>query len=193
MQRAEQAPVEDRFIERWSPRSFDENDKITDKDLKTIFEAARWSPSCFNIQPWRFLYAKSQDKYFESFCGLLAEANRVWASKASAVGFIICENKNHKGEDNFYAKFDTGSAWMALTMQARELGYFTHGMGGIKHEEVYKKLNIDPKKFTVICGFALGKKAPKEDLPEKLQEQENLSTRKNLDNIMFNGIFKEEK
>ena len=190
MERNKQAPVADRFIERWSPRSFDQKFEISNRKIRTIFEAARWTPSCFNIQPWRFIYTKSQDEeIFEKFSNLLLPMNKVWAEKASVLGFIVCRKVNDDGENNFYAQFDTGAAWMAMTMQARELGLYTHAMGGIKKDEIYEHFNIDKSEYTVICGFALGKRADKEELPDKLQEREHKNGRKDLDDIIFENRF----
>lgn len=193
MERTKQAPVADRFIERWSPRSFDSKFEISDRKLKAIFEAARWTPSCFNIQPWRFIYTKSQDEEnFSKFSNLLLPMNKTWAEKASALGFIICRKVNDDGEQNFYSQFDTGAAWMSMTMQAREFDLYTHGMGGIKKDEVYDYFKIDKSEYTVICGFALGKRADKKELPEKLQKREEKNERKDLKDIMFENHFPRE-
>ena len=52
------------FTDRWSPRSFS-NDSITEDQLLTLLEAARWAPSAFNAQPWRFAYAIRGDALFQ--------------------------------------------------------------------------------------------------------------------------------
>ena len=65
-------------------------------------------------------------------------------------------NAENSDKQNTSAQFDCGAAWLCMTLQARRLGLYTHGMGGIKRDEVYDALNIDAEKYHVICGFALG-------------------------------------
>src|ERR1044072_508296 len=80
------------FIERWSPRSMT-GESITDETLLSLFEAARWAPSSFNNQPWRFLYAKKDTPNWNIFFNLLSEGNRTWA-KDAAVLVVIISRKN---------------------------------------------------------------------------------------------------
>ena len=115
------------FIERWSPRSF-VSDTIPELDLKKIIDAARWSPSTINEQPWLFFTASREASKFQEFVKCLNEGNKVWAKHSSVIGFVIARRffKN-KPKENSLADFDCGAAWMALTIQARLLGYYTHG------------------------------------------------------------------
>ena len=169
------------FHQRWSPRSFRKTD-ISENDLATLFDAARWSPSCFNEQPWRF--HTSTASTFDLFFDLLTEGNQSWAGNASVLGFMVAARhfaRNDKPND--YAEFDTGAAWMALTLQARKLGLYTHGMGGIHHDEVYEKLDIDKAKFRVICGFAIGVIDTPDKLPDNKRDMEKPSPRKPLSEI----------
>jgi nitroreductase len=107
------------------------------------------------------------------------------------IGFILAENKFYGmaaqmlGEraDNRYALFDTGAAWMAMTLQARMLGLYTHGMGGINHEAVYQAFDIDPQETDVVCGFALGALGEPQQLPERLRDNEKPSPRRALKDI----------
>ncbi len=173
--------VAELLCQRWSPRSF-EKKTIADADLLKIMDAARWSPSCFNEQPWFFL--TSTENSFDKFLGLLLDMNQAWAKNASLLGFILCNNQfARNGNANNLAQFDSGAAWMAMTLQARMLGLYTHGMAGIKKDEVYDAFEIDRDEQTVIAGFALGVRAPVEALPEALQEREIPSQRKPLTDI----------
>lgn len=178
-------PITDKlFSERWSPRAFQKTD-IPEVALSAIFDAARWSPSCFNEQPWQFITAtNSADSNFDLFLNLLVEANQQWARNASLLGFIVAsKNFSHNDKPNATASFDCGSAWMAMTLQANKFGLFTHGMAGIKYEEVYKALDVDPESHEVICGFALGVLDIADNLPEALREKEKPSPRKPLSEI----------
>jgi nitroreductase len=173
------------FSERWSPRAF-KKATIPSVALEAIFDAARWSPSCFNEQPWQFITAtaEAQNTHFERFLKLLVGANQVWAKNASLLGFIVakrCFARNDK--TNPSANFDCGSAWMAMSLQANLFGLFSHAMAGIKYDEIYTALNIDADSHEVICGFALGVLDTPDSLPEAIQDDEKPSSRKPLKEI----------
>lgn len=188
--RVPQANIDSLFLKRWSPRAFDKDFKISDEEVKNLMGAARWSPSSYNDQPWRFVFAKRDDKEFESFIDLLMDMNQTWAKNASAIGFIFAKRVSDKtGEENLVAEFDCGAAWMAMTLQARKDGLYTHGMGGIHRDKTYAALNIPKDDFKVICAFAIGKKASKDILPEDLKKKEKLSDRKEIDEILYHGKF----
>ncbi|MEZ5523496.1 MAG: nitroreductase family protein [Pseudomonadales bacterium] len=175
-------PITDKlFTERWSPRAFKPAD-IPEVALAAIFDAARWSPSCFNEQPWQFITARNTpDSAFEQFLGLLVEANQQWAKNASLLGFIVAgKHFSRNGKINATASFDCGAAWMAMTLQANKFGLFTHGMAGIKYSEVYSALDINPETHQVICGFALGVLDAPDTLPDDLRAKEKPSPRKPL-------------
>jgi len=178
-------PITDKlFSERWSPRAF-QKIEIPTVALEAIFDAARWSPSCFNEQPWQFITAaNAAGGRFEQFLELLVETNQSWAKDASLLGFIVAKRHfDHNQKDNNTASFDCGAAWMAMTLQARLFGLFTHGMAGIKYDEVYEALNIDPTSHEVICGFVLGVLAAPDNLPDGFRDKEKPSPRKSLNDI----------
>ncbi len=171
------------FIERWSPRSFVPN-TISELDLKKIIDAARWSPSTMNEQPWLFFTASRETSKFQEFVKCLNEGNQVWANHSSVIGFIIARKFfKKKPRENSLAEFDCGAAWMALTIQARLLGYYTHGMGGINRAKIEELFNLDEKTQKVIMGFALGKRADASALPEELRNKEIPSPREELGDI----------
>src|SRR5690606_34912578 len=90
------------FIERWSPRAFSP-EPIDHDTLMTLFEAARWSPSCFNAQPWHFAYADNEQA-LTRFQGVLNDGNRVWASKAPVLVLVFSEKHfSHNGKANRWA------------------------------------------------------------------------------------------
>ena len=174
--------VSAQFVQRWSPRSFRKVD-IPPDVLTAIFEAARWSPSCFNEQPWIFVTSTDEDS-FVRYLGLLVEGNRVWARNASVLGFAISRRHFTRNDNpNDWSAFDTGAAWMALTLQAQQYGLYTHGMGGIRKDAVYEHLKLDRDKYEVICGFAIGALDRPESLPQELRDREVLTQRKPLANM----------
>ena len=192
--RQHEANIDRMFIERWSPRSFDSEFKMDQNTIDSLLEAARWSPSCFNEQPWNFFLARREDEHFEDYLHLLNEKNRKWAKDAALLGFIVAKRSFQKtGEPNDYARFDCGAAWMALTMQARGRGLHTHGMAGIKHEQIYAYLNLPKEEYDVICGFVVGERGQKEKLPEDLQKMEHMNGRKHSNEFTFYGKYTDKK
>ena len=184
--RVSEYPIDPLFIRRWSPRAFDPS-PIDDDILKSLFEAARWSMSCFNEQPWLFAYA-SQKKDLELYLSLLTEGNQKWAVGAPVLGFIFARRRfSHNDRPNAWAAFDSGAAWMAMTMQARMLGLYTHGMGGFHREKVHAALGVPEMDYEVMCAFALGRYGDRDSLPEDIRKKELPSDRRPLANMIIEG------
>ena len=120
------ARVDALFIDRWSPRSFSP-EPLTDADIASMFEAARWAPSSSNVQPWLFLY-ETDGPDREVFDSILKPRNREWAAKAPFLGFLFANTRTADGREPRTAQFDAGAAWMSLALQALALGIHTHGM-----------------------------------------------------------------
>ncbi|MEZ4818995.1 MAG: nitroreductase family protein [Bdellovibrionota bacterium] len=96
--------ADDMFVKRWSPRSMVKGE-VPDQDLLKMIDAARWSPSCFNDQPWHFVF--STDATYDLFLDLLVDANKLWCKNASRIGFVLArKNFMHSGENNFFAHFE---------------------------------------------------------------------------------------
>ena len=177
--------VADVLYQRWSPRAFAQT-TLSQDQVTRLIDAARWSPSCYNEQPWRF-HTSTPDT-FNDFLGLLVDANQAWAKNASVLGFLTGRkffSKNGKPNDSF--QLDCGSAWMAMTIQARLDGLYTHGMAGIKYDEVADFLNIDKEQEVVLMGFAIGKIGDKAQLSDNMQKNEQPSPRKPLADIWISG------
>jgi nitroreductase len=181
-------PISELILNRWSPRAMS-SEALTDKELMTLFEAARWAPSSFNEQPWRFIYAKRDTPNWDKFFNLLMEGNQSWCKNASVLVCAISKknftqtNKPHRTH-----MFSTGSAYENLALQASTSGLVCHGMGGFFADKAKTELNI-PDDFEVNMMFAIGKPADKSVLPKKLQEVEVPSDRKPLEELIFEGEF----
>jgi len=163
--------IEKLFFERWSPRALT-GEEIPDAILNRLFEAARWAPSCFNEQPWRFLYAKRASKDWDTFLGALVEMNQAWAKNASVL--IACVSKKtftHNRKPNGVHSFDAGSAWQNLALQAHLLGWAAHGMAGVQYEKAAQDLNI-PEDYKLEMMIAVGKTADPSTLPEDFRAKE---------------------
>jgi len=187
--RSSDYPVNPIILNRWSPRSMT-GDEISDNDLFTIFESARWAPSSYNNQPWRFIYAKRDSKEFNKFLSLLIEFNQKWASKAACLVVIISKNtfdKNQKPSKTH--SFDTGAAWENMALQGTSMGFVIHGMEGFDYEMAKKELKI-PEGYTVEAMAAIGVRGQIESLPEEMREREKPSDRKSFSEIIMMGEFK---
>lgn len=165
--RQSQQEVDPLFVRRWSTRQY-RSDPVPDRDLALMLEAARWSPSAYNEQPWRF-YTSTAESH-QAFLALLVEANQKWAASAPVIGFVVTSKRfARNGKENMHADFDTGAAWLAFNLQASKMGYSVHGMAGIHYEEAFKMLGLDPDRDRLVCGFTVG---VSEDTSESLTDRQ---------------------
>jgi len=144
------------FIERWSPYEFSQ-DELGMEEVGTLFEAARWSPSSYNEQPWRFVYAQNS-RGRENFTNVLMEPNQVWASNAPLLILVFAKKHfSQNGKENLWAKFDTGAATMALILQAHKLGLQAHVMGGFHPDKAFEVSGMNADVYDAIAVIAVGK------------------------------------
>jgi nitroreductase len=189
VRRVADAEVDPSFVQRWSPRAF-LSEQLDPAAVQSLFEAARWAPSASNLQPWLFVYADTEAQ-LERVRPIVRDGNRRWADRAPLLVFVFARRLNPKtGEPNRLAAFDTGAAWMSLALQASKLGLHTHAMGGIHHDRAYEILGVPADEFECLCGVAIGKRGPRDDLPEDLQEREAPNDRKNRDEFAHKGVFR---
>lgn len=178
------------LVERWSPRAFDGSD-LPQGDLDAIFSAAGLAPSAYNVQPWRFLYARRGDANWDRFLSLLVPFNQSWAKDASVLVFILSDTLSNNGTEdlpNWSHSFDAGAAWMALAVQAQAMGYYTHGMVGIDFDQARAELKL-PERFRLEAAAVIGRMGAVENLPEGLREREIVSDRKPVASIAAAGDF----
>lgn len=176
------------FVNRWSPRAMS-GEEISHDDLMGLFEAARWAPSSYNNQPWRFIYAKKNTDHWQRLFSLLVEGNKTWAKNAAVI-VVVISRKNFEFNEKpaITHQFDAGAAWENLALEATSRELVTHGMQGFDFNEARKVLRI-PDSFDVIAMIAIGKLGQKENLPRDLQEREYPSNRKPLEEIVMEGKF----
>ncbi len=180
--------INSHILNRWSPRSFTGED-ISDKELFSLFEAARWAPSSYNNQPWRFIYAKRNSKYWNLLFDLLGDFNKQWCTNASALVVIVSHKTfEYNGKPSYTHQFDTGAAWENLAIQATFQGLATHAMQGFDYDKTKKDLEV-PDDYEVITTVAIGKRASRERLSPELQQREVPSDRKPLGEIIREGKF----
>lgn len=169
--------------ERWSPRAFD-NQKIEQADIMAILEAARYAPSCFNEQPWRF-YVGDNEAKLNKLRNILTPTNQVWANNAPVL-ILIASKKTfgYNDKNNRWSDFDTGTAWGFMALEAQRRGLITHAMGGFNKNKVYEELGISDE-YNPIAVVAIGKYGDKNSLNEELQERERPEVRVEIEELLL--------
>lgn len=175
---------------RYSPRAFSDK-KIEEEKIISLLEAARWSPSSMNEQPWRFIVGvKGEGETYNKIYESLMELNQVWAKNAPALILTIAKNNyDRNNRPNTHAEYDLGQAIANLTFQATALNLYVHQMGGFDPEKAKKLFSI-PEGYTAISVSAVGYLGNTEKLPETLQSREKVKRRrKDLSELVFDESF----
>ncbi len=185
-------PIDPIFLQRWSPRAFDAN-TMPEEDLLTLIEAARWAPSAYNVQPWRFLYARHGDSHWEGYLELLDPFNAGWAKQASALIFLLSDSlmfaeEPEKTKPARTNSFDSGAAWAQLALQATRMGYQAHAMAGLDYVRTRERLQV-PDRYRIEVAIAVGRRADAAQLPADLRDREAPSPRRPISELAFPGGF----
>ncbi len=185
-------PVHDLIRQRWSPRSF--TDQPVDNDtLVALFEAARWSASCNNLQPWRYILATKNDPdAWETAQNCTLDRNQRWTRTAPVIGYVLAEPIDlPSGHANVWHQFDAGMASAQLTIEAESRGLVVHQFAGIDFKAVRETYDV-PDHVDVICGIVLGYQGEPEALIEDLPGREiEERERHPLSDFIFKGKYGE--
>jgi nitroreductase len=189
-----QANLNEMIATRWSPRAFDPNKAVNQHDLLTVLEAARWAPSCFNDQPWRFVVCDKSinPSAWRQALETLVEKNQRWAKNAPVLIITVAMTKfNHNAQPNRWAGYDTGAASLNLCLQATALGLSTHQMGGFDPQKVQEQFKL-PDDCQPIAVIALGYQTDIDGLDDEFKEAEAAArSRANLSERFYNGTWGE--
>src|SRR4051794_18307150 len=181
-------PIHELLTRRWSPYAFADR-PVSAEDLRSLFEAARWSASSYNEQPWRYIAATRADpEEFERLLSCLVEGNQVWAGMAPVLA-LGCTSLNFalNGQPNAAAVHDLGLASASLTLEATARGLFVHQMIGILPDRARELYGI-PDDVRPLTGLAIGHLGDPNTLPEKYRERDLAArTRKPLSEFVFGG------
>ncbi|MFN2369890.1 MAG: nitroreductase family protein [Candidatus Krumholzibacteriia bacterium] len=181
-------PIAPVLAERHSPYAFDPR-PLPAADLRSLFEAARWAPSSFNEQPWRYLVAVREDEgEFARLLACLVEGNRVWARHASALMVAVAAlTLARDGRPNGKALHDLGLAAANLTVEATVRGLVVHQMGGILPDQVRREYGV-PDDFQPVTALAVGYPGDGSALPEALRAKDEAPrTRRPQAEFVFAG------
>jgi len=181
-------PIHELLAKRWSPCAFSDR-PVPDDDLRSLFEAARWSASSFNEQPWRYIVATRRDlEGFERLLSCLVEGNQPWAKSAPVLA-LGCTSLNfaRNSRPNSAAEHDLGAASACLTMEATARGLFVHQMVGILPDRA-RELYLIPNGFRPLTALAIGYLGDPNALPEKYQDRDRAPRQRNpLAEFVFGG------
>lgn len=168
------------FVNRWSPRAMT-GEQVHRDELLSLFEAARWAPSSYNNQHWRFVYATPENDEWGDFVGLLSEGNREWATAAGALVVVLSKTTfDHNDEHAPTHSFDTGAAWQNLALEGARRGLVVHGMQGFDADAARELFDLTDE-YEVEAMAAIGIRDESAD--------EHPNQRKELDEIVFEGEF----
>lgn len=157
------------------------------QEIELLFEAARWSPSAYNEQPWRFHFvSRERNEAYQRMLHTLAPGNREWAVDASLLIFTTAKQTlTLNGQINNYSMHDVGLATANLLAQATAMGIVTHPMGGFDRKKVADLLNLS-KEYNPVAVIAVGYPGDAEKLSKASKEREKAArVRKELGEISF--------
>jgi nitroreductase len=185
---ATDCPINNLLTERWSPYAFDDR-AISEKDLQSLFEAARWAPSSYNEQPWNYIVAtKADPEEFQRLLSCLVEGNQAWAKNAPVLALGVVSLKfARNGQDNRAAVHDLGLASASLTLEATARGLRVHQMIGILPDKAREVYQI-PQGYEAWTGLAIGYPGDPKQLPAQLAERDAAKrARKPVREFVFGG------
>lgn len=163
-------PIIKEIAERFSPRFFSE-EKITQKEIDKIFEAARLTPSAYNNQPWLFYWAQKGDKIFDKLFSCLSSYNQGWAKTAPFLVLCCFTEESERGK-NPYAVYDLGAAVISLILQAKAAGIYARQMALFDHGKVKKLFKLE-KNYQPFIIVTLGKIGNYLQAPQEIIEKDS--------------------
>lgn len=168
---------------RWSPRAFSAA-PVAREELMALIEAARYAPSCFNEQPWRFLIA-DDDVRLEKMRRVLTDSNREWAGKVPTLILVLSvKTFAYNSNENRWHLFDAGTAWGFLSLEAQRRGLITHAMGGFSTKRAREEFEI-PEELDVVTVIAVGHPGVIDGLSPSDREREFPQSRKAAEELLM--------
>lgn len=185
-----QQPIHELIANRWSGRAYDASQGVSQAQVISLLEAARWAPSCFGDQPWRYVVCNKADNLqaWQAAFDCLVPGNQSWAVNAPVL-LLICADTlfSHNDKPNKWAPYDTGAATENLCLQATALGLMAHQMGGFDADKARATFNV-PERYQILAMVTVGYQADVESLTGETKERETAArSRKPLNELFFNG------
>ena len=166
-------PILDVLAERFSTRVFDAAAAIDESALASALEAARWSPSANNTQPWRFIVTRRGTAAFATVYDNLRDFNKAWAGDASVLVVAAAKTTTEDGSPMHFAQYDTGQAVAHFTVQAGAEGLSTHQMGGFDRAGVKAAFDL-PESITPLTVIAVGAAGSLDNSSDEIRARESV-------------------
>lgn len=148
--------VREAILTRRAYRSLDPS-PITKELIQDLAEIASLAPSCFNYQPWRFVFVKDIE-VLKEIHGALSKTNK-WIQRASMIIAVFSKEEDDcRVRGRNYHQFDTGMATAFLMLRATELGLVAHPIAGYREKQIKEILGI-PEEMQLITLVNVGKHA----------------------------------
>ena len=185
-----QQPIEPVIANRWSGRAYDASKHVSRDQVISLLEAARWAPSCFGDQPWRFIVwnkDESQAAWKQGF-DCLVPGNQAWVVNAPVL-MLVCADTlfGHNEKPNRWAQYDTGAAAENMCLQASSMGLMAHQMGGFDADKA-RLLFAIPDRYIPMAMVSVGYQADVSNLAgDELTRETAARSRKPLEELFFNG------
>lgn len=185
-----QVPIDATIANRWSGRAYDANQSVSQAQVLALLEAARWAPSCFGDQPWRFLvWNKADDAAgWQQAFDCIVPGNQSWVKDAPVLILVTASQQfSHNGQENRWAEYDTGAAALNLSLQASAMGLMAHQMGGFDANKTRETFAI-PETFNLMAMLSVGYPADITTLSgEVLAREQQERKRRPLGELFFAG------
>ena len=186
------ATIHELIASRWSGRAYDSGKPVSREDIISLIEAARWAPSCYGDQPWRFIVFDkvTNESAWQKALDCLVEGNRAWAKDAPLL-LLSCADStlSQNGKPNRWGQYDTGAATENLCLQAAALGLMVHQMGGYDADKTREMFAI-PEQFTPMAMMTVGYQLAEDDIPEDMKEREYGERARNpIEDNFFDGSW----
>ncbi|MFQ6405661.1 nitroreductase family protein [Methylophilus sp. 'Pure River'] len=187
-----QQAIHELLANRWSGRAYDADQSVSKEQVVSLLEAARWAPSCFGDQPWRYVVCNKADNLqaWQAAFDCLVPGNQGWAVNAPVL-LLICADTlfGHNDKPNKWAAYDTGAATENLCLQATALGLMAHQMGGFDADKARATFKV-PERYQILAMVTVGYQASVDSLSGEVKERELAArSRKPLEELFFNGVW----
>ncbi|MBA3696432.1 MAG: nitroreductase family protein [Methylotenera sp.] len=185
-----QVPIDPILANRWSGRAYDASKPVSHEQIIALLEAARWAPSCFGDQPWRFIVwdKQSDAEAWQKAFDCLAPSNQAWVTDTPVL-MLVCADTlfNHNQQPNRWGQYDTGAAAENVCLQASSMGLMAHQMGGFNADKAREVFAI-PTQYIPMAMLCVGYAADINTVTgDALDRETSARTRRPLNELFFAG------
>lgn len=182
-----QVPINETLANRWSGRAYDASKQVSHEQIITLIEAARWAPSCFGDEPWRFIVwdKNADEKAWQQGFDCLVPGNQAWVKDAPVL-LLVCADTlfNHNQKPNRWAQYDSGAAAENMCLQASSMGLMAHQMGGFDQDKARETCAV-PEQYIPMAMMAIGYAADIASLEGEVLTRETTPRKRRPINELF--------